>query len=209
MNKPLVSIIVLIYNNFNDTKNCIDSCLDFSYENVQIIIVDNNSTDGSVSKLEEIYDNQKILFIKNNYNYGYAEGNNTGVRKALELGSDFLFIINNDVIFESTNVIDKLLSSFERLDNLGILGPKLFQLQEDGTYEKSLYKTKYYELIYKHCVEKTKIDANQLTILNLQRRITVSGCAMFIKRNVFENIGFLDKDFFMFGEENTYCLKAW
>ena len=116
MRKNKVYIIILNYNGFSDTVNCIKSIQKSIYKEYQIILVDNNSDDNSLNEIikyldssnleynfSDVFfaDNNKqtkkdIVIIKNNENLGYASGNNVGMRYALQYEDcDFLWILNN------------------------------------------------------------------------------------------------------------------
>lgn len=100
MTNPFVSIIVLNYNNFSDTIECVASLEKISYPNYRIIIVDNKSSRDDGQKLEQKY-SKKHVVILNKKNLGYAGGNNIGIRYALDnLKASYILVINNDTVVE-------------------------------------------------------------------------------------------------------------
>ena len=95
-----IGVVVLNYMTFESTIECIDSLKKFNDNRVNIYIIDNCSTNNSYDILNEKYLNDnKIEVIKNEFNGGYAAGNNVGVKKALEDNCDYIIISNNDIIF--------------------------------------------------------------------------------------------------------------
>ena len=88
MNSPRVSIIVLNWNGKEDTLRCLHSLEKLTYDNYEIIVVDNDSHDGSVAAVKSAFSD--IQLIINDRNYGYAEGNNRGIRYALKKHPDYL-----------------------------------------------------------------------------------------------------------------------
>ena len=103
---PLVSVIVLNYNAGKLLLNCIESIKKSAYKNLEIIVVDNISTDKSQKTCKEKYPDIKL--IQNDENFGYCEGNNIGIRVAK---GDYIIILNPDTIVES-NWIEKLISAY-------------------------------------------------------------------------------------------------
>ena len=93
-NRPLVSIIILNYNAGELLINCIESVINSNYSNLEIIVVDNNSTDQSHIKCKKKFNDIKI--IENKENHGYCEGNNIGIRKKSDCQ---LFVYNTEIHF--------------------------------------------------------------------------------------------------------------
>ena len=83
------SCVILNYNKKNDLKNCLDSILQISYLPKMIIVVDNNSYDGSSSMVKDIF--KQVILLKNQNNLGCGGGFNTGINRALETKSDFIW----------------------------------------------------------------------------------------------------------------------
>ena len=120
---PLVSVIVLNYNAGELLLNCIESIKKSAYKNLEIIVVDNISTDKSQEICKEKYPNIKL--IQNDENFGYCEGNNIGIRKAK---GGFIMILNPDTIVEP-NCIRELIFAHEKLGE-GLYQPKILSLNE-------------------------------------------------------------------------------
>lgn len=206
MEKYKVAIIILVWNDYKNTKKCLESLRNISYSNIEIIVVDNNSFDNSCIQLSEEYDNIKFIF--NNENLGYAAGNNRGIEYAINNGADFIFVMNNDVTIDSSNIIDIMLESFEKVPQLGILGPKLMQLSSLGDFHEVSYKSRYYDIIRKILLRKQFDDITNSNDKTFKIRTVVSGCALMIKKEVIEKTGGFNEEFFMFVEENDLCLRT-
>lgn len=91
---PFVSIIILNYNGINDTIECLDSLKQISYDNYEVIVVDNASSDNSSEALRKRDD---IKFIEADKNYGFAEGNNIG---ACHAKGELICLLNNDTVVD-------------------------------------------------------------------------------------------------------------
>ena len=115
--QPLVSIIILNYNAGNLLLDCVESVLQTNYENYEIIVVDNASTDNSQNECNEKF--KPIQLIQNQKNLGYCEGNNVGIGNA---GGEFVVILNPDTLVES-NWLNALVNGYQEFGE-GIYQPR-------------------------------------------------------------------------------------
>ena len=111
MQLPKVSIIIINYNGKHHLESCLESLLKINYDNIEIIVVDNNSTDDSVSFISTNFPD--LILIKLNENKGFAEPNNLGAKIAK---GDFLLLLNNDIL---DNMVD--LNKVNVLNSLTLL----------------------------------------------------------------------------------------
>ena len=129
---PSVCAVVLNWNAYDDTTECIESLMKTEYDNFKIIIVDNASTDGSDEKLSQVYPNICILNMNNNG--GYAAGNNVGILWGIENGFDYILVINNDTIVEP-DFLTRLIETIEADPAIGIVtGKVLYYDQKNRIY---------------------------------------------------------------------------
>ena len=100
----LIAIIVLTWNQRDLTLDCLDSLVQMDYpaDRLHLIVVDNNSEDGTAQAIRERYPQVKVL--ENGDNLGFAEGNNVGIRHAMERDVDYVMLLNNDTVVDSTMV---------------------------------------------------------------------------------------------------------
>ena len=99
---PKISIIILNWNSWRDTIECLESLGCSTYPNYQVIVVDNGSKDESVTHIRKVYPN--LPLIETGKNLGYAGGNNVGIRYALDQGAEYILILNNDTKVEPTTL---------------------------------------------------------------------------------------------------------
>jgi GT2 family glycosyltransferase len=109
----MISIVVLNWNGKEITEECLNSIKKQTFKDYEIILVDNNSTDGSSEYLKKRF--PKINLIQNKENYGYAKGNNIGIKKAK---GDYVLILNNDIILDK-NFLKELDKHKNKADILG------------------------------------------------------------------------------------------
>jgi len=132
MNKK-VGIVVLNYKNYEDTIACLRSLAEITYQNTEIIVVDNDSQNDSLEYIrkdlvcrhvpycmfvEDSIDthsysvSENTILLQSDSNRGYAAGNNIGIRLALERKADYILILNNDTVVEK-NFIEPLVQYAE------------------------------------------------------------------------------------------------
>src|SRR6266487_3599586 len=92
--EPLVYIVLLNWNGWKDTVECMRSLERMAYKNWRAVVVDNGSTDDSVERLREA--SPELTIIETHKNLGFAAGNNVGIRLALKKAADYVFVLNND-----------------------------------------------------------------------------------------------------------------
>src|ERR1700756_3033913 len=89
-----VFILLLNWNNWKDTNECLNSLERLDYDEWEVIVLDNGSTDGSVERIREKFPEVEIIQLK--ANLGFSAGNNAGIRVALERGAEYVWLLNND-----------------------------------------------------------------------------------------------------------------
>jgi GT2 family glycosyltransferase len=199
---PKVAIVVLNWNNYRDTMECLLSLQEVRYSPLDIIIVDNGSQDDSGVRLKGEFRRHTFLFTR--ANLGFTGGNNLGIRYALEHGAENVLLLNNDTVV-SPNFLDILVAYGKTDSTAGISGPKIYYYNEPqriwstGGYFKKL-KGSMSTLGF------NKIDRGEYT--NAAEADFISGCAIMIRKDVFQTIGFLDETFFHYAEEADFCLRA-
>jgi GT2 family glycosyltransferase len=187
LEKPLVSIIILNYNAGELLVNCIKSIIASDYSNIEIIIVDNNSTDQSHLKCKEKF--KKIILIANKENFGYCEGNNIGIRKA---SGEFIIILNPDTIVEK-QWINFLIKAYEE-NGKGLYQPKILSLNEKNVIQS----TGNYIQLFGFGYARDKGEENSSKRKNLEKIGFASGTCLFTSKLVFDEIGLLDSFIFLY-----------
>ena len=109
-NFPKVFIIILNYNGQDVIKKCLASVFKNEYADFEVVVVDNNSTDGSLEAAKNNF--SKAHFIKNEANLGFSAGNNVGIRFALERMAKYVLLLNNDTEVEK-DFLEKLVAVAE------------------------------------------------------------------------------------------------
>lgn len=207
--KRKIISVVLNWNGKYDTSACVDSLKNIKDDNFkhEIVVVDNDSKDRSVEFLSKKFPSLKIL--KNVSNLGFAGGNNRGINYALKNGADYIFILNNDTTVAPD--IFKFLLSACRDEKAGIVGPKIY-FSPGREFHKNRYKVSergkviwfagglidWANVIGSHRGV-DEVDTGQYD--NASPPDFMSGCAMFIPREIFEKVGLFDENYFLYLED--------
>lgn len=204
-----VFVIILNWNHKEDLIETMNSFIRQDYRNLSIVIVDNNSTDDSIEYVSKNF--PAVFIIRNNENLGWAGGNNVGIDYCLKRGADFIILSNNDIYIEDTELISKIMHSFSSVEgnlNLGIYG-----VSERNYYDREIIRSngwtmypKYekFGLIFNKSRKKTDIQNVFLKPVDF-----VGGFFMMFKKDVFMQVGRFDPNYFMYGEETDFSLRAW
>jgi len=187
---PLVSVIVLNYNAGELLLNCIESIKKSAYKNLEIIVVDNISTDKSQKVCKEKYPDIKL--IQNDENFGYCEGNNIGIREA---EGDYIIILNPDTIVES-NWIEELISAYNKFGE-GLYQPKHLSLNKKTVYMSAGNMLNIFGFGYAR--EKGNKDENQFN--KIEEIGYASGTCLFTSSAVLKKVGLFDPFIFLYHDD--------
>jgi len=196
----LVSVIVVNHNGQNFLSDLFLSVLSQTHKYLEIIMVDNNSSDKSVELVQKKFPIIKI--IKNTENSGYAGGNNLGFR---ESRGEYILILNNDTILKD-NLIEKLLEAFYKIPGLGVVQPMMRLMNEKDSLDAcgSFWTNtgfNYHFGIFKNM---------ELPIYNKSFPVySLKGACMLMPRELIEKTGLFDDDFWCYFEETDFCNRVW
>lgn len=201
MSKQQVAVIILNWNGGEDTFECLTSLNRETDANKKIYLVDNASIDNSAFEIKKTFPDTNL--IKNSENLGFAAGNNIGIRAALSDGSDYILLLNNDTVVKP-NFLSELIRTAESDEKIGIVGPKIYFYDSCILWFAGGMLNRRTGFTY-HLGE-DQVDSGQF---NQTREVDfISGCAMLVKREVFEAIGCLDEDYYHSHEDADFCLRA-
>jgi len=187
---PLISIIILNYNAGELLLNCVNSLRKSTYTNLEIIVIDNISSDGSQKKCKERF--PEIKLIQNNKNLGYCGGNNIGIRDAR---GEFIVILNPDTIVEP-NCISELISAYNKFGD-GLYQPKILSLNE----EDIIQSTGNMLHVFGFGFARDKGNRVVNKIEEIEKIGYASGTCLFTSKEVFDKIGLLDEFLFLYHDD--------
>lgn len=184
-----------------DTLECLDSLRRNTYPNHRIIVLDNHSTDGSVSAIREGHPDVQVVELEENL--GYAGNNNVGIELAIKQGADWVFVLNEDIILDN-ECLAKLIEVGEGDAQIGILGPLVYHHDEPNVIQSAGgILGRYWESIH---LGKNEVDQGQFKTPHPVEWI--SGCAILVKRESIEQAGMLDGNYFIYWEETEWCIRV-
>ena len=208
------SVVVLCYNGMKYLDGCLKTLKKQTYQNCEVIVVDNNSSDGSADYVKKNY--PWVIVIETGKNLGFSGGNNVGIKHALANGAEYIILLNQDTEVEE-NFIEEGVKCLKG-DGVGACCPKIKFYGTNmiwcaGAHEiesgnkkfsrMSLLTRSMNDLIINrgYC----EVDNGQY---NKEEEISdFNGCAPFINRKVFEDVGFLDDRFFMYYEDIDFGVR--
>lgn len=203
MEKKSVAVIVVNWNNAQDTIDCANSLKKINYKNFKVFLVDNGSTDGSREKLRPFAD-ENIEIIETGQNFGFSGGNNVAVEKALAEKFDFILLLNNDTTVDP-DFLSELVKVAEGDPKIGIVGSKIYFYDNPKRIWYGGGKFTWfgggrhlqYEEIDKNPEESNPKETGYMT-----------GCSFLIKSEVVRKIGGLDERFFLYYEDTDWSLST-
>ena len=191
MSAPKVSIIIVNYNGKELLQKCLDSLLKVNYDNFEIILVDNNSTDGTVEFITKNY--PSLIIIKLDSNKGFAEPNNVAAK--ISKGKYLLFLNNDTVV--TPNFISEMVKVMETDKKIAICQSLL--LKPDGSIDSSGDFIDNLGVVYN---SKTKID-------EIREVSSARGASMLVRSDIFEKLDGFDQKFFITFEDVDLCWRSW
>lgn len=196
---PTVSVIIVSFNSEDFIEKCISLVLKHTIG--ELIVLDNNSTDSTVKKLEKF--GKSIKLIKSSENLGFGKGNN---KASLEATGDYLFFLNPDTELE--NSLEELVNFYENTPDVGIVAPKL--ITPNGAVQESVKKLpsvmgafKEYILGLNHAYSQYAPDVNEPIQVEM-----AYGAAWLVKKDLFNSLEGFNEKFFLYYEDADFCKKV-
>lgn len=195
--------LTVILVNWN-TREMLRDCLTTVFAgqgalSMQVIVVDNGSTDGSCQMLAR--DFPQVALISNPKNRGFAAANNQGLR--LARGRHAL-LLNTDTLVQG-DVLAAAVAWLEAHPQAGVLGPRV--LNRDGTVQDSVKGWPGFGYLMRQTLGLGRSRPPNLGLVAEAAVPVVSGCAMFVRRTALARVGLLDESFFFYGEETDWCRR--
>ena len=216
-----VHVVVLNWNGWAESVECLESLVQSDHDDLGVTVVDNASTDGSADRLTEWLrkrggdvtsgprfhvqvprpDNSPVTvgLLRNSENLGFAEGNNRGITRALELAADYLFILNNDTVVER-DTVSEMVRIAER-SSAGMIAPAIYDYANRDVVDR-----------FGIVLTRSGFGYDRITIDD-GPLLCPSGCAALYRRDLVESLvedgcGFFDRTFFIYNEDVDVGLRA-
>lgn len=190
-----MEIIIVTYNGMQWLPKCLDSCKKYS-----VTIVDNGSTDGTLNFIETNHPN--ITLLKQDKNLGFGQGNNLGIRQALDRGAAYVFLLNQDAYLQE-GCIETLLALHKKNPEYGILSP--IHLNGKGNRLDRNFSN---YLIHEHNADFYSDFVLDKPLDEVYDVPFVNAAGWLMSRKILETVGGFDPIFFHYGEDDNYCQRA-
>jgi len=212
-----VFLVILNWNGGEMTLNCLKSLKDVECDgfSVEVIVVDNGSTDDSVERIRKT--EPKVKIVENKKNLGFAEGNNVGIKYALENGADYICLLNNDTRVDPS-FLAELVKSLQSDEKIGLIGGKIY-FEKGYEFFKNKYKDNQrgkviwyagglidWNNIYASHRGVDEVDEGQYD--QVEETQYVNGCLMLGTKEMFQKIGLFDKKYFLYFEDVDLSLRV-
>jgi GT2 family glycosyltransferase len=199
---PRVAAIALNYNGREVTLQALASLTAQDYAGCDVVVVDNGSTDGSDAAIRAAY--PSVTVVRTEKNLGPSGGGNLGFRWALDHGYDYALILNNDIEV-APDFVRQLVAVAESDPRIGIVGPKAYYFWQRDTIWSAGGRLRFAEAVTSErgmgLVDRGQFDVDDDVEY-------VNGCAMLVKRAVFEEIGLWDPSYQLCFEDADFSLRA-
>ena len=189
MNPVKVFIVLVNYNGWENTKECLKSLEKVEYSNFETIVIDNNSDEKI--ELSEF----KVKQIFNDKNLGFAGGCNVGIKEAAKRGASYVLLLNNDTVVDKS-FLTELVKTAEANKKIGVLGSVIYEYKSKKIHSAG-GKINWLYTKGHHISSISTISTNYVT-----------GACLLIKKEVVEKIGLMNEDYFLYFEDVDWCLKA-
>lgn len=196
---PLVGIIVLNYNGRDCLHRSLASLRRLRYRNFFVVVVDNGSQDDSLQSAKEAF--PEFSYCENKENLGFAAGMNIGLREVFVVRqAEWAWLFNNDAIAQE-DALTRLIEVASEERNVGLLSPVIFDTEEKLWFGRGRIDTLRMRAVHEvPSVEEWRKASYPSGFL--------TGCALLIKKEVFEKVGPLDLRFFLYYEDVDYSIRS-
>jgi len=188
-------VILVHWNSWSETASCLSSLEGLAYENRKVIVVDNGSTDDSVSRIRRRFLGAEVVLTGKNL--GFPCGCNAGIRQALAEGTDYVWLLNNDAIADP-GALDALVDRAERDPQVGAVGSAIYCMEEPNQLQAwGGGYVNFWMGRARHFLKPVSDEKIQY----------LTGASLLIPRRVLESVGLLDEAIFLYWDDPEYCWR--
>ncbi len=198
---PLVHVVILTFNHYADTRECLLSLRKSDYANMHIVVVDNASSDGTPDKIRKEF--PEITLIENSRNLGVPWGYNVGISYALSQGADYVMILNNDTV-AAPDMLSQLVQEAQKRPECGVLVPRI--VYYDNPERIWAVGGKYRRFPPAHVIVGHDTPIQEFPDpIELDYALT---CALLISRETFEQVGLFDPGYFFYFDDWDFSQRV-
>lgn len=201
-----IGVFICNYNKKDYIVSCVKSITSQSFQDFDLYVIDNASTDGSVSALRKEY-GDKINIVVNQKNLGGSGGFNTGLRIGIEAGYKYSMLVDNDVIMDK-DAIKELYEMMEKYTDIGLGGSKILQMQKPE-YLQDFGGRISFQSYSANGINCDEMDCDKFSGINYCDY--VSACSLIVRAEVINKIGLMNEDDFIYWDDMEWgylCNKS-
>ncbi|MCA1902810.1 MAG: glycosyltransferase family 2 protein [Candidatus Hydrogenedens sp.] len=206
MDNPLVRILVLNWNGMEHLEECFSSLVEgCQREDVEFVLLDNASTDESVTYVRDRFCHDPRVVVEClDKNYGWSGGNNYGIKKSIEKGAKYIFLLNNDVKVER-NCIENLLDMAEATPDVGGVAPKMLLYNQPWLLNSIGLECSIIGSAWDRGLG--RVDSPRWD--EITEVVGICGGAMWLRTEVLLKTGFLPEEYSIYLDDLDLCLRIW
>ena len=200
--QPLVYVILVNWNGKGVTLDCLESLQKVGYPNYRTLVVDNDSSDGSVKAIKELFPDVMVLEMKQNLRF--AAGTNAGITYALGHGAELVLPLNNDTTVDPgflSAMVDRIITT----PTIGAVAPKIFYHSDPSRIWFAGGVISLWTGTMRH-IGIREVDRGQYDTSKTIEYTT--GCCFLTKREVVEKVGLLDEAYSMYTEDADWSMRV-
>ncbi len=194
--KRKVFVVTVNYNGVNYFEDFFQSVMKQEYDNIEVVMVDNNSTDKSVEWIKN--SQYPVEVISSKENRGFGEGANIGIDYAISKGAEYILLLNIDTFLDRNLVSELVKYANENTVTTAVIycGDKEKMRLWYAGGEIDYFTANVNQLLYGEDIGE---DAKEVSF--------ISGCCMMIHRSIFDKVGYFDKSFYLYYEDADFCVR--
>lgn len=201
--EPKASVVLVNYNGYKDTVDCLKSLSRVDYDNFDVIVVDNASTELP-TKDEMAYIKSQALFLPVQHNLGFSGGNNIGIEQAIKNGAAYVLLLNNDTTVEP-DFLKNMVEAAKNGRDVGIVTGKIrfFSRPDYIWFGGGYFDNRDGKIGH----ERYNIKDNEQFNSPVRNISFASGCLMLIPIGAVQKVGLLEEKYFLYSEDTDYCCR--
>ena len=203
---PSVAVIILTYNSEAIIERCLRSFMALSYPAATFWVVDNVSSDSTVSVVRDKFSHCKVLCAE--VNDGYTGGNNLGIEAALSQGCKYVLVVNPDTVLKNPAFLDELVFQLEQQPRIGIAGPRVFLRLTDSVQNTILFPPSFWRNLVHWFRYRWNPNFAQLSSETPLRAQMLNGVCVLLRSECMRQIGLFDESLFMYIEDADLAYRA-
>ena len=197
---PRVLAVIVNWNNYVEVQKCLASLAILSYPNLDVLVIDNGSTNDSSVRLEKEFPHYR--FIYNKKNLGYAGGANVGISRGIQEAYDYIWLLNNDTIIVDPEYLSVVVA-VDQTEHCGIVGSLVLNA-EDKNVQSEWFSFVPWRGRFVPFRKNAQVQDIEKRTVTLKQRDYLNAATMLIRTDVLRTGGLWPEDFFLYFEDNTW-----